>query len=206
MAITYNRYVFNEQTFHTETDIPYTTTIVGEAYGASYVVYDLQELEAWAFDASCDCPQYNPTQTIPPSPPVYPILFSSDIVYGREHFSVDLKMIRQDTYSRTLNVIQDGQYFDLTDCDIRMTFKWAYTDDDADAVFVLTTDTDDGIVITSPTTGEFVFTILPEDTEDLPAHTVRLLYDAQVTDTQGNVYTVAIGHLMVVPDVSTVVP
>lgn len=207
MGISYNRFVFNVQGAELIDDIPYSVNVPAEIYGAAYVVGALRELEAWAFDTDCNCPQYNPGVTQPPSPPVFPILFSSDLVYGREHFSNELKMFRGDTYSRTFVVIQDGEFYNLTNSDIRMTFKWVLTDDDSDAVIVLTTDTDDGIVITDPVHGEFVFTILPEDTVDLPSHRVDLYYDAQITDQiTGAVYTISYGRLMVVTDSSVTVP
>lgn len=204
MSITYNRFVFNTQGAELITDIPYSVTITSEAYGAAYVVGALRELEAWAFDTSCTCPDpVNP----PIYPPVYPILFSSDLVYGREHFSNNLKMFRGDTYARTFVVIQDGVLYDLTNSDLRMTFKWTLTDDDDDAVIILTSDVDGGIVITDATHGEFVFTLLPSDTVDAPSHTIELFYDAQVTDQiTGAVYTVSYGKLIIVPDSSVTVP
>lgn len=207
MSIQFTRYVFGTQTTNTETDIPYSVNVPGEIYGGSYVVAALQELEAWAFDAECNCPQYPNSQTTPPLPPVYPILFASDLVYGREHFSNNLKMFRGDKYQRTMAVIQNGRYFDLTDYTIRMTFKWSFDDADADAVFVLSSPSD-GITITSATTGEFQFTIYPADTINLPSHTVSLIYDAQITDNNdsNNVYTVSYGRLLVLPDSSVTVP
>lgn len=198
------RYLFDAQTINTDTDIPITTTgtVAGDAVvGADFVIGSIVPLVAWAFDTMCDCPQYPSTSTTtPPFPPVYPILFSSDLVYGRENFSAELKMIRGDTYGRTLIVFQDGQYFDLSECSVRMTFKWDYDDDDADAFLILTEG--DGITVNDPTHGQFQFLIQPADTEGLEPRKIDLVYDAQVVDNLGNVYTVSYGKLTIIPDVT----
>ncbi len=204
MGIEFTRFVFGTQDFEEEADVAWTVNDGGDIRGGSYVVGALQELEAWAFDTYCSCPQYNPNQTVAPSPPVYPILFTSDVIYGREHFSEGLKMYRGDFYQRTFVTIQDGQFYDLTDCDIRMTWKWALTDSDADAVIVKTLN--DGVQVLSYTGGEFQFTINPEDTDFLPAHRIDLKYDAQITDVNGKVFTVAIGPFTILPDVSEDTP
>lgn len=205
MSVEFTRYVFGTQTSNAETDIAYSVNDGVDTRGGSYVVRSLEELEAWAFDTYCSCPQYNPNQTTPPLPPVYPVLFSSDVVYGREHFENNLKMFRGDTYKRTFIVIQDGEYYDLTDCDIRMTFKWSLEDADADAVFTKTID-NNGITVTGPTVGEFRVNINPSDTTSLPAFKVSLWFDAQVTDVNGQVFTVAYGQLLILPDASITVP
>lgn len=202
MGFEIQRYLFDAQTVNTNADILYTeTTTIGgdDVVGADFVIGSLEPLDAWAYDTFCSCPDYPATAT-PPMPTVYPVLFSSDLVYGREHFSADMKMFRGDTFTRTLIVFQDGQYYDITNHTVRMTFKWDIDDADADAFLVLTEG--DGIYINNPTQGEFYFTIQPNDTESLPPKRVELFYDAQITDTVGNVYTVAYGKLVILPDVS----
>ena len=203
------RYLFDDQTTETLTPIPITdTATIGsdDLVGNDFEIGVIVDLVALCFDTQCDCPDFpdNGGVAQPPFPPVYPVLFSSDLVYGREHFSADMKMIRGDTYSRQFIVFQDGQYFDLSECSVRMTFKWAFDDSDADAFLILTEG--NGITVTSATNGTFTFQIEPEDTEDLPPRLVELLFDAQVTDSLGNVYTVAYGKLIILPDVSITVP
>lgn len=205
MSIEFTRYLFGAQTYNTETDIAYSVSDGVDTRGGSYVVFTLEELEAWAYDAGCSCPQYNPNQTVTPTPPVYPILFSSDVIYGREHFSEGLKMYRGDTYQRAFLVIQDGQYYDLTNKDIRMTFKWTLSDTDGDAVMTKTLD-NGGITINSYSGGEFQLNIEPADTSSLPAYRVDLWYDAQITDENGKVYTVAYGRFTILPDSSITTP
>lgn len=203
------RYLFDDQTTQTLTPIPYTdsaTIGADDVRGNDFEIGTIVDLVAWAFDTQCDCPDFpdNGGTAQPPFPPVYPILFSSDLVYGREHFSADMKMIRGDTYSRQFIVFQDGQYYNLTNCSVRMTFKWSFDDADGDAFLVLTEG--DGITVTSPTQGTFTFLIEPADTLSLPPRRVELFFDAQVTDAQSNVYTVAYGKLVIIPDVSVTTP
>ncbi len=203
------RYLFDSQTVEELDGIPITDTATIGAdslVGSDFEIGAIVPLVAWAFDTQCDCPDFpdNGGTGQPPFPPVYPILFSSDLVYGREHFSADMKMIRGDTYSRQFIIFQDGQYYDLTNCSVRMTFKWQFDDSDNDAFLVLTEG--DGITVTAPTQGTFTFLIEPADTEGLPPRKVELLFDAQVTDAQSNVYTVAYGKLIILPDVSITTP
>lgn len=203
------RYLFDTQTTNTITPIPYTdSTTIGadNVRGSDFEIGSIVDLVAWCFDTQCDCPDFpdNGGTGQPPFPPVYPILFSSDLVYGREHFSADMKMIRGDTYGRTFIVFQDGQYYDLSNCSVRMTFKWAFDDSDADAFKILTEGA--GITVTAPTEGTFTFQLEPADTSGLPPRRVELLFDAQVTDSQSNVYTVAYGKLIILPDVSVTTP
>lgn len=203
------RYLFDSQTVEDIEGIPITdTTTIGgdDVCGSDFEIGAIVPLVAWAFDTVCDCPDFpdNGGTAQPPFPPVYPILFSSDLVYGREHFSADMKMIRGDTYGRTFIVFQDGQFFNLSNCSVRMTFKWAFDDSDADAFLILTEG--DGITVTDATNGTFTFLMQPEDTSSLPPRRVELLFDAQVTDAQSNVYTVAYGKLIILPDVSVTTP
>lgn len=202
-TIKWTRYLFGAQTTHSDPDIPYTINDGVDIYGGSYFVAALEELEAWVTE-DCSCiPNPGETTQPTPTPQVFPIPFSSDLIYGRENTNV-FRMYRNDLYQRTFVVVQDGQFFDLTNCAVRMTFKWSVVDSDLDAVFVLTNG--DGITLSNPTEGEFYFTILPEDTTGLPSHTVSLRFDAQITTSDSAVYTVAYGVLQVLPDVSITTP
>ena len=203
------RYLFDDQNVEDLTPIPYTDTFndgTNDVVGDDFEIGAIEALVAWCFDTQCDCPDYpdNGGVGTPPFPPVYPVLFSSDLVYGREHFSADMQMIRGDTYGRTFIVFQDGQYFDLSNCTVRMTFKWSFDDTDGDAFLILTEGS--GITVTDAENGTFTFQIEPGDTSSLPPRKVELLFDAQVTDAQSNVYTVAYGKLIIIPDVSVTTP
>jgi hypothetical protein len=120
--------------------------------------------------------------------------------YGSE-YSDKLRMYRGDTYTRKLVVVQDGQVYNIKRHIVRMTFKWSLSDVDNSAVFVLSSNTS-GITLTNPSSGEFQFTISPSHTLSLPPHRVDLYFDAQITDTNNNIYTVYYGILTVLPESS----
>lgn len=171
------------------------------ARGADFTIYGVSNIGAWAVETFYDLKLVTPTGSSPPFPPVYPVLFSSDEIYGREHFGVPLKMIRGDTYTRTFYCILDGQPFDLTGSFLRMTFKWSLKDQDNEAFLILTSP-NNGMQILDAASGKASFTILPNQTSNLPGVKVELYYDIQVTDAASRVYTVAYGKFIIVPDAS----
>lgn len=140
--------------------------------------------------------------TSPISPPVYPILFSNDTLYQREHFSVNHRIIRGDTYVRGFTVQQDGSAFNLTSCTLKLTAKYNYEDSDASAVFQLSSPSS-GITIVTAASGTAKFTISPSNTSLLPLRKVDLVYDIQLKDSSNNIYTIAYGKITVVPNVTT---
>ena len=135
----------------------------------------------------------------PPFPDTYPYLFSTDDIYGRDHLSLNLKMVRGDTYKFTATIILNGAPVDLTGGVVTMTAKWALGDSDNNAVFQVSSATS-GITVTSPTTGEIAVTIASALTEPLPSRKVELPYDIQFVNTLNEVYTVLYGTLLIVPD------
>lgn len=137
----------------------------------------------------------------PPYPPVYPYLFATDTIYGREHVSLNLKMVRGDTYQFDATIMLDGVPVDLTGGTVRMTAKWAVSQADNAAVFQLSSATS-GITITDAVNGEISVTITPSNTSSLPAKKVELPYDIQFVDSTSNVFTVLYGTLTIVPDVT----
>lgn len=140
-----------------------------------------------------------PESSDPPFPPVYPYFFSTDLVYGREHMNTVLRFVRGDTYTFTIVVLLDGEFYNLTPVALKMTAKWTLDDVDADAVFQKTIG--DGITLTDPTVGEAQIIIQPADTTSLPADLSTLVYDIEMTDGSA-VYTVARGELNIVSDVT----
>jgi hypothetical protein len=142
--------------------------------------------------------------TDPPFPPVWPYLFSTDVIYGRDHLSVSIKFIRQDTFTFDATVILDGNPVDITGWSLVMTAKWDIRDADSAAVFQRTIGS--GIAVTSAVNGEFTVTIASSNTSSLPLHRTVLPFDIQATDTSGNKYTILYGNLVVDPDVTSVTP
>jgi hypothetical protein len=91
---------------------------------------------------------------------------------------------------------------DLTGCTLTMTAKRSKNDADSAAVFQLTSPSG-GIVIDSPASlGTGVITVSPSDTADLTRDT-KLVYDVQIEDGSGNIYTSETGTLNVTLDVTT---
>lgn len=112
-----------------------------------------------------------------------------------------IEMIRGDTKVLTITVTRDGQPYDLTGHTLWLTAKRTPTDADSAAVFQLST-TAGGITITNAAGGVARAEIAPTHTESLPAVVNRLVYDVQIADGTGGVYTVASGELVVRPDVT----
>lgn len=150
---------------------------------------------------SISCPGVLPPDVDPPFPPVYPYLFSTDTIYGRDHLSLNLKMVRGDTYSFDARILLNGQPLDLTGGTVRMTAKWKVSDADNSAVFQLSSPAS-GITITDAVNGEITVTVAKTLTESLPAKTVELAYDIQWVDASTQVFTVLLGTLVIVPDVT----
>lgn len=142
-----------------------------------------------------------PPDSDPPFPPVYPYFFSTEDIYGRDHLSLNIKMVRGDTFQFDAVITRDSLPVDLTDGTIRMTVKWSVADPDVDAVFQLSSATS-GITITDAEEGAYSVTIAHALTTSLPSKKVELPYDIQFVDVAGNVYTVLQGILTVVPDVT----
>lgn len=142
-----------------------------------------------------------PPDADPPFPPVYPYLFSTNDIYGRDNLSLNLKFVRGDSYSFNAAIILNGQPVDLTGGIVRMTAKWSVSDIDANAVFQLSSATS-GITITSATAGEIRVDIPSSATTSLPAKKVELPFDIQFVNSVGKVFTVLYGTLVIVPDVT----
>lgn len=141
-----------------------------------------------------------PRDSDPPFPPVWPRLFSTDVIYGRDHLNLQLTMVKGDTYSFDIAVIQNGAAFNLTGCTILFTAK--YNVKDSGFVFQRSSVTG-GVTITNATGGLATVAFTPANTSGLASHIIDLPYDIQVTDGSGNIYTPIRGILRVLPDVTT---
>lgn len=65
--------------------------------------------------------------------------------------------------------------------------------------------TADGIAIEVSPTNRATITINPSDTSAFPDRNVHMLYDVQIKASDGAIYTVAAGKLVVIPDQSTAI-
>lgn len=142
-----------------------------------------------------------PTDADPPFPPVYPYFFATGDLYGRNNLSLNLKMVRGDTYTFSASIILNGDPVDLTGGTVRMTAKWSASDADNAALFQLSSPAS-GIVITSAVDGDITVTVASALTTSLPAKKVELPYDIQFVDAGGSVFTVLYGTLTIVPDIT----
>jgi hypothetical protein len=113
----------------------------------------------------------------------------------------DLTIYRSDTVKLNLAVTSGGSIYNLTGSSIWFTAKNQYSDLDAAAVFQKST-LNGGIVITNPTQGIAQVTIASADTLLVPNLKTILVWDAQIKDSQGNIYTIASGRLIVLPEVT----
>lgn len=114
---------------------------------------------------------------------------------------MDITIYRGDTVKLNMAVTSGGSFYDLTGSTIWFTAKNHFSDPDISAVFQKST-TGGGITITNAPNGLCQVTIDPADTSGEPPTKVMLVWDAQVKDAQGRIYTVASGNLIIVPDVT----
>lgn len=93
--------------------------------------------------------------------------------------------------------------FDLTEANgIWFTAKKTVVDPDESAVFVASVN--DGVTITGAVSGQFTVSAVGTATFGFPDGPVDLVYDIQIQDGVGRIFTVETGVLTVVPDVSRV--
>lgn len=97
----------------------------------------------------------------------------------------NLQMTRNNDYSASFQVLQNGTAVNLTGGTLRMTAKWKYSDLDASAVFQISSPSS-GITVTDAANGKANFTIARAKTTSLPSHQVNLYYDLQLTDSNSN--------------------
>jgi hypothetical protein len=207
-VLTIFRSVAESNTF---VDIPISKTFAhpvsaNNLYGQSTVFGRYVYNRAWnlmeGYGAS-SCPISLPTSD-PPLPPVWPVFFSSDLVYGKDHLDMTHTFVKEDAYAFDSVVVINGAAYDLSNCTLTMTAKYSVDDTDALAVFQKDNSTLTGITVTSATDGEFTVELLNTDTSALPNREVRLVYDIQLKTSTGKRYTVSRGTLVVKPGVTRV--
>src|SRR5579872_7247955 len=91
----------------------------------------------------------------------------------------------------------------LTSCTFWLTVKRAITDPDASAIFQKLNASFTVVQNGNQTTPGIVqVTINPVDTSGIAEYGVSLVYDVQMKDSTGNIYTVDSGTLTLTPDVT----
>lgn len=138
-------------------------------------------------------------QADPPFPPVWP--YPTGLIYSREFFSVNLRMVRGNTFIFTASVVIDGAAVNVTGGTFRFTGKYDFDEEDDEAVFQKESPSD-GVEILDAAAGSLQITLDPEDTLSLPYTQVDLVYDLEYTTVVGQVFSVLRGTLTVVPNVT----
>jgi len=111
-------------------------------------------------------------------------------------------MTRGDNVGFSGNATLEGEPYDLAGCLLYFTAKRQYTDADSAAIFQKSVGS--GITITNPTQGLFTVAIAPLDTAALSKVKTILVWDLQLQDGSGKIYTLAQGNLVVNPDVTNI--
>lgn len=111
----------------------------------------------------------------------------------------DFTIYRGDTVSLNITITASGEAYNLTGKSMWFTAKTSYAVADP-GTFQKTIG--NGITIVSAANGRATIVISPSDTNSLGNSKTALVYDVQVKDASGNIYTVASGNLIVVPDVT----
>lgn len=109
-----------------------------------------------------------------------------------DYQNFQFEMWRGDSEAFDAAITLAGLPVDITGCDLLFTAKRSLQD--SDPVFQLTTPTE--IVITDGPAGLCTINVAPADTAS-ETQTVRCFCDLQLTDTLGNVSTLATGTLLI---------
>lgn len=139
-----------------------------------------------------------PADGDPPFPPVWPYTWDTSLLYGREHLSQNIKMIRRDTFKFRVTITRNGSPVNITGATFTFSTKWNVRD--AGTIFTCTAG--DGISIIDATNGIIEITISSAKTSTLPAFRLILPYDLQMIESGGDVSTVLIGNLTIEPDIT----
>lgn len=149
-------------------------------------------------DTECTGATQPPDSVDPPLPPIWP--YPTGNIYQREYWSMNLKMIRGDTFKFQFKVVQDGAAVNLTGAELRMTAKYDLFNADGSALFTRDNLGVGGITVTDAPNGTATVTVIPSNTSGLEAHRYDLSYDIQLKTSGGEIYTVLYGTLTVYPD------
>lgn len=110
------------------------------------------------------------------------------------------QMYRGDTFVFDVQVVKNNVPQDITGWTMWFTAKYSYPDQDSQAA--VQQSTGDGIAYTFPLAGKAEITVAPIKTRGFPDGPVTLVYDVQVKDLLGSIFTVDAGTLLVIPDVT----
>lgn len=111
----------------------------------------------------------------------------------------DFTIYRGDTVALNITITASGLAYNLTGKTMWFTAKTSYSIADPGT---FQKKLGSGITVTDAANGRAQIVISASDTNSLGNSKVALVYDCQVKDSSGNIYTVASGNLIVIPDVT----
>ncbi len=139
-----------------------------------------------------------PPNADPPFPPVWPYTWDPSLIYGRENLTQNLRCVRGDTLRFQFTVVQDGGVTDLTGGTLTLTARWS-----VDLPELFTCTVGDGLTIDDPTSGVVEVSISSTKTSnEIPFHTVPIVYDCEFIDSTGDISTVLYGVITIYPNVT----
>lgn len=113
---------------------------------------------------------------------------------------MNFTMTRGNDVSLSGTATLSGDPYDLSGCSLYFTAKRRFTDDDSAAIFQKSVGS--GITITSAAQGLFVVAIGSDDTISVEKVKTILVWDLELHDSAGKIYTIASGNLVINPDVT----
>lgn len=161
-----------------------------------------QLVQGLVFGTSCD--SLAPGSSLPegadtPMPPVWPYVWDTSLIYGREQLGMTQRMKRGDTYKFDFAVKQNGVASDLTGASLKLTVRWSPT---GNVVFSCDSATADGLTITSTLNGLASVLVASSKTSGLPNRRLSLVYDILLTAANGEKFTVMDGAWIINPNLS----
>jgi hypothetical protein len=114
---------------------------------------------------------------------------------------LNFEMFHGDTMRMAFTVVDHDTQLpvDITGCQITMSAKYMVKDSDRLAVFRKTTLLGGGIQLVNVSTGSVMVEVAPSDTAALPQKETELTYDVRIDMTDGQIYTLLFGTLLVHP-------
>lgn len=110
---------------------------------------------------------------------------------------MNIVLVRGDSRNITADVMLDGSPYVMTGLT-----AWFTANSSAQSILKTTSS---GIAIETSPTNRLTITINPNDTSSFPNRNIYMLYDIQIKASDGAIYTVAAGKLVVIPDQSTAI-
>jgi hypothetical protein len=149
----------------------------------------------------CPGPPTPPPGSVdPPLPPIWP--YPTGNIYQRDHWNMNMKMIRARTFIFKAIAFNDGARVNLTGCTLTFTAKWETTD--GVGLIVADNGGTGGITVTDAVNGEFTVEITPAQTDiaAIPYHRIDLQYDVELLNVASQKFSLLQGTIVVFPNIT----